>query len=192
MTEFKLILSFLKDENGKEKNVIHYEIPALNLEAKVDYLLFERLSPEELEKRKVVNFKLLGNGHVKLEEDQRFSELVKKGFYNPILQLFLDAAFGPTAELKNSEKRVAIDYDQLLTFIQNVIDTYENRVRSVPLVGMREKKDAEALLENLKKSDSYSMAVALQNLHLCCRNPGGSGCRCPGRYPAYNCLVPEV
>lgn len=200
---FKIDVSLVYKEGDPGKGIsseqlIRYSIPEFGLQESVDYKLFSRV--KEGSCNESIKF---GENHVKPDwTDERFSRLLDKKYESSILQLFLDMVFMPTFLLGDPEKRIAIEYDTFVSFIQKAIDAYAATIK--PPAPKRKwlfrylfgesKNDVEAVKTAKLKKEKVLKCVAsfladdAQHSGICSRNPGGSS----DEYEPWNCIVPAL
>jgi len=200
---FKIDVSLVYKEGDPGKGIsseqlIRYSIPELELQESVGYKLFSRV--KEGSCNGAIKF---GENHVKPDwTDERFSRLLDKKYESSILQLFLDMIFMPTFLLGDPEKRIAIEYDTFVSFIQKAIDAYAATIKPPApkrkwlfryLFGESKDDISSAKMAKLKKERVLKCVASFladdaQYSGVCSRNPGGSS----KEFEPWNCVVPTL
>jgi len=201
---FNLEVQIVSEEGNPSEGIpakqfIQYSIPKLGIEKKiVDYRLYPRVHANGESSIK------FGDNHVKpdWEMDARFRKVSEKKYESSLLQLLLDMVFVPTFLLSSPEKRVALEYESLVTLAQDAVNAYASMI-TIPaptrkklfrfLFGDSE-KDIEAQEKAKSQKDEISAFVVsfvadyLQKVGIFSRNPGGYS----KDIEPWDCIVPVL
>lgn len=165
--------------------MVKYNIPDLQMSTEIPYRLYPRKKSEITV--------LEEGGHVKFDASNRHvQELFHKYCEKTTLGLCLDITFLPTLILNDSENRVAIAYDDVVTFMDQVVCKYTEKFSPqkrtflgelrMKLFETRQEKQRKMQYDRLLKVNACHIVDDLQKLGIVTRNPFGT----------WNCLAPNI
>lgn len=176
----KIDVNFYPDSDDSSSGQVEYTIPEFDINERFSYRLIPRRSNIESVIR-------LEDGHVKVEE-AKFQKLIQEsGVF--AFQVCLDLIALPTFSLGDAKRRVAIEHDRLLNFMQKVLDLYNPEETPVkkPYRSFKQifgLKTGKSELSCGVKCEASSLVARFQQVGvgICTRNPG----------VCWDCLAPTL